>query len=193
MTTATIEKPSKIAMNGVDVPTFVATLGVVGETPDIAKFTFRANGEWLSGTHSRTAFPGFFGAMSEQQHRDTYSIDGDHPTVLCGTDNGVTPVEMLLAGLSACITAGIGNIASIRQIKLESVETTVEGDIDLQGIFGMDAGVRNGFSGIRATFRIKGDAPDEVLEQIVHQSIARSAVYDVLTNGVPVTVAAVAG
>ncbi|MCV2864197.1 OsmC family protein [Albidovulum sediminicola] len=192
MTIETTQKPQKVAINGVDVPTFVATLGVVGQQPDIAKFTFRANGEWLSGTHSRTAFPGFFGAMAEQQHRQPHSIDGDHPQVLCGTDNGVTPVEMLLAGLSACITAGIGNIASIRQVKLTSVETTVEGDINLNGILGLDKGVRNGFSGVRATFRIKGDAPDEVLEQIVQQSVARSAVFDVLTNGVPVTVAAIA-
>lgn len=192
MTTATMEKPAKIAMNGVDVPTFVATLGVVSGQPDIAKFTFRANGAWLSGTHSRTQFSGYFGAMSEQQHRESYTIDGDHPTVLCGGDNGVTPVEMLLAGLSACITAGIGNIASIRQIKLESVETAIEGDINLNGILGLDTSVRNGFSGIRATFRIKGNAPAEELEKIVQQSVARSAVYDVLTNGVPVTVAGVA-
>lgn len=192
MTTKTAEKPAKVAINGVDVPTFVATLGVVGETPDIAKFTFRANGEWLSGTHSRTSFAGFFGAMAELEHKETYSIDGDHPQVLCGGDNGVTPVEMLLAGLSACITAGIGNVASIRQVKLHSVETAIEGDINLNGILGLDKTVRNGFSGIRATFRIKGDAPDEVLEQIVHQSVARSAVFDVLTNGVPVTVAAIA-
>lgn len=192
MTTATLEKPRKVAMNGVDVPTLAATLGVVGEQPQIAKFTFRAQGEWLSGTHSRTAFSGFFGAMSEQAHRQTHTIDGDHPAVLCGQDNGVTPVEMLLAGLSACITAGIGNIASIRQVRLDAVETTVEGDIDLNGIFGLDKTVRNGFSGIRATFRIKGDASPEELEQIVRQSVARSAVFDVLTNGVPVSVAAVA-
>lgn len=192
MTTATIEKPARVAMNGVDIPTFVATLGVVGQTPEIAHFTFRANGEWLSGTHSRTSFEGFFGAMGEQKHRQSYAIEGDHPQVLCGADNGVTPVEMLLAALSACLTAGIGNIAAMRQVKLHSVETSIEGDIDLNGILGLDKSVRNGFSGIRATFHIKGEAPDDVLEAIVHQSVARSAVFDVLTNGVPVTVAAIA-
>jgi uncharacterized OsmC-like protein len=188
MTTTTMEKPAKVAMNGVDVSTFVATLGAVSATPDIAKFTFRANGAWLSGTHSRTAFSGYFGAMAEQQHVRTHTIDGDHPAVLCGSDNGVTPVEMVLAALSACITAGIGNIASIRQVKLEAVETTVEGDINLNGILGLDDSVRNGFAGVRATFRIKGDAPAEVLEQIVQQSVARSAVFDIITNGVPVSV-----
>jgi uncharacterized OsmC-like protein len=193
MSTNTLEKPAKVAMNGVDVPTLVATLGVVSQQPEIAKFTFRANGEWLSGTHSRTSFAGFFGAMAEQTHRQTYAIDGDHPAVLCGADNGVTPVEMLLAGLSACITAGIGNIASIRQIRLVSVETTIEGDIDLNGIFGLDRSARNGFTGIRATFRIRGDASAADLEELVRQSVARSAVFDVLTNGVPVTVDAFAG
>jgi uncharacterized OsmC-like protein len=192
MTAATLTKPAKIAMNGVDVPALAATLGVVRQQRELAKFTFRATGEWLSGTHSRTAFAGFYGAGGEQAHARTQTVDGDHPGVLCGADNGPTPVELLLAALSACITAGIGNIASIRQIKLHAVETTLEGDIDLQGIFGMDDKVRNGFSAIRAEFKIKGDAPKEALEAIVQQSVARSAVFDVLSNGAPVTVAAVA-
>lgn len=192
MTTNTLEKPAKTAINGVDVPTFVATLGVVDQQRDLAKFTFRANGEWLSGTHSKAVFDGFIGAGGAQQHKAAYAVEGDHPTVLCGTDNAPTPVELLLAALSACITAGIGNIASIRQVKLHSVETTVEGDIDLQGILGLNPTVRNGFSGVRASFKIAGDAPADVLEKIVHQSVARSAVFDVLSNGVPVSVAAIA-
>ncbi|MFZ5718026.1 MAG: OsmC family protein [Pseudomonadota bacterium] len=190
MTTATLEKPAKTAMNGVDVPTLVATLGVVNQQRDLARFTFRADGEWLGGTHSRASFSNFFGAGAEQAHARTQTVEGDHPAVLCGADNGPTPVELLLAALSACITAGIGNIASIRQIKLDSVETTVEGDIDLQGIFGMNATVRNGFAGVRMTVKIKGDAPADVLQKIVNQSVARSAVFDVMSNGVPVVVEA---
>jgi uncharacterized OsmC-like protein len=189
MTTEAIERPAKVAMNGVDVPTLAATLGVVKGQRDLAKFTFRAEGEWLGGTHSRAAFSAFKGAGGDHVHKATYTVEGDHPAVLCGADNAPTPVELLLAALSACITAGIGNIASIRQVKLHSVETTIEGAIDLQGIFGMDETVRNGFSGIRATFRIQGDAPADVLRGIVEQSVARSAVFDVLTNGVPVAVA----
>lgn len=192
MTTQTIDKPAKTAMNGVDVPTLVATLGVVDGNRDLAKFTFRADGKWLSGTHSQATIGRHFGAGGWHERATPHVVHGDHPSVLCGADKGATPVELLLAALSACITAGIGNIASIRQVRLESVETTIEGDIDLQGIFGMDREVRNGFSGIRATFRVKGDAPEAVLEQIVQQSVARSAVFDVLTNGVPITVAAVA-
>ncbi|MCA0938688.1 OsmC family protein [Salipiger pacificus] len=188
MTTQTLEKPAKTAMNGVDVPTFLATLGVVGETPQIAQFTFRADGEWLSGTHSRTAFTGFHGAMQEMQHRRDYAVECDHPQVLCGADNGVTPVELLLAALASCITAGIGNIASIRQVKLHAVETKIEGDINLNGILGLDKSARNGFTGVRMAVKIRGDAPQEKLREIVEQSVARSAVFDVLSNGVPVSV-----
>jgi uncharacterized OsmC-like protein len=106
--------------------------------------------------------------------------------VLVGQDRGPTPIEFLLHGLAACITAGIGNIAAARGVKLTSVESRVEGDIDLRGILGLSGDVRNGYERIRITFDIVGDAPPEKLRQIVEQSKARSAVFDVLTNGVPV-------
>lgn len=191
--TEVMEKPARVAMNGVDVPNFVATLGAVDNQREIAHFTFRANGEWKSGTHSKVDFNSFYGACAEGEHRVTHSIEGDHPEVLCGADNAPTPAELLLGALSACLTAGIGNIASMRQIKLESVECKVEGDIDLNGILGIDPSARNGFKGVRATINIKGDADAEILEKIVRQSVARSAVFDVMTNGVPVAVDTVAG
>lgn len=188
MNTVVLDKPAKVAMNGVDVPTLMATIGAVGDQPELAQFTFRANGEWLKGTHSRTRINGFSGAGGDHERAQTFVVEGDHPAVLCGSDAAPTPVEYLLGALAACITAGIGNIASARQVELHSVETTVAGDIDLQGILGLDDGVRNGFNAIRASFRIKGNAPIEKLEQIVRQSVARSAVFDVLTNGVTVDI-----
>ena len=188
MQTAVMEKPAKIAMNGVDVPTFLATIGAVDEQPTLAKFTFRADGEWLKGTHSRARMNGFTGAGGVRERDQSFMVESDHPAVLCGGDNAPTPVEHLLSALAACLTAGIGNIASARQITLHSVESTVEGDIDLLGLLGLNDNVRNGFGKIRAAFKITGDASAEKLEQIVQQSVARSAVFDVLTNGVSVDV-----
>ena len=187
MTTATLNRP-KVAMNGVDVPTFLTTIGVVGENPEAAKFQFRAKGEWIDGTHSRATMNGFFGAGEEHMRDVDFVVDGDHPAVLCGGDRGASPVEYLLSALAACITAGIGNIASARQIKLTSVHTTVEGDIDLLGLLGLNDEVRNGFNGIRAKVQIEGDAPAEKLAQVVEQSVARSAVFDMLKNGTDVEV-----
>ena len=188
MNTATIEKPVKQPMNGIDVPTLIATIGAVGQQPELAEFQFRAKGKWISGTHSRMTVNGFFGAGQEHQRETTFTMDGDHPTVLCGTDNAPTPVEILLSALAACLTAGIGNIASARQIELHSVESEVEGDADLRGILGLSDDVRNGFSAIRATFRISGNADADTLRKIVEQSVARSAVLDMLRNGTNVDV-----
>jgi uncharacterized OsmC-like protein len=96
----------------------------------------------------------------------------------------------LLAALAACLTAGIGNIAAARGVELTEVESTVEGDIDLNGILGLSDEVRNGFNDIRVNFKIRGNAPEEKLRAIVKQSEARSAVFDMLTNGTSVTVTA---
>jgi uncharacterized OsmC-like protein len=182
------EKPAKVAMNGVDVPTLLATINAVGAAPEAARFQFRANGAWVDGTHSRVTMNDFFGAGQEHERDTTFIAEGDHAKVLCGTDKAPTPIEYLLAALSACITAGIGNIASVRGVELEEVSSRVEGDIDLQGILGLNDGVRNGYQGVNATFRVKGKADAEKMRQIVEQSIARSAVFDVLTNGVPVKI-----
>jgi uncharacterized OsmC-like protein len=115
--------------------------------------------------------------------------DSDHPAVLCGEDQGPTPVEWILHGLAGCLTAGIANIAAVRGVTLHSVEAFVEGDVDLRGILGLSEDVRNGFSDVRVTFKVKGDAPAETLMAIVAQAKARSAVFDVMTNGVPVSIA----
>lgn len=192
---ATAEMPAAsrkppVPMNGVDTPKLFATIGAVADQRPLARFQFRADGEWLSGTHMRSTMSGFFGAGGEMQHGRPFTAEADHPAVLCGEDKGPTPVEYLLHALAACLTAGIANIASARGVPLRSVECHIEGDIDLQGILGLSDQVRNGFQGIRAEFRVKGDAPEETLQKIVQQSVARSAVFDVLRNGVPVSVTA---
>jgi uncharacterized OsmC-like protein len=191
MQNMTMEKPKAqkappAPRNGVETPTLLATINAVGAQPELAKFTFRAKSRWMKGTHSRSTVAGFFGAGGEHSHKSTFEYDSDHPAVLCGEDNGPTPVEHLLHTLAGCLTAGIGNIAAVRGVTLHEVESTVEGDIDLQGILGLSDEVRNGYQGIRISFRIRGDAPAEKLREIVEQSRARSAVFDVLTNGVPV-------
>jgi uncharacterized OsmC-like protein len=174
--------------NGVDVPTLFATLDAVKGQRDLAEFQFRASNRWVSGTHSRSSIEGFYGAGGEQNHKQSYQLDGDHPQVLVGTDDGPTPVEYLLHALATCLTAGIANVASARGIDLEEVESTVAGDINLLGLLGIDDSVRNGYQGIKISFKIKGNAPQEDLEELVSRSRSRSAVYDVLTNGVPVDV-----
>jgi uncharacterized OsmC-like protein len=174
--------------NGVNTPALMATINAVKETPALAKFQFRASNRWLDGTYSESRVESFSGAGGEHYHQTEFRYGADHPAVLVGQDRGPTPVEFLLHGLAACITAGIGNIAAARGVTLTSVESRVEGDIDLRGILGLSNDVRNGYDRIRISFTIAGDAPPEKLREIVEQSRARSAVFDVLANGVPIDV-----
>ena len=183
----------KVAMNGVDVPTLFATINAVGAQPELAKFQFRATNKWVRGTHSQSRIEGFSGAGGEHEQTADFVYDADHPPVLCGKGEAPTPVEFLLHALSACITAGIGNVAAARGSELESVESQVEADCDLRGLLGISDEVRNGYSAIRLRFKVKGDASAEKLRAVVAQSQARSAVYDVLTNGVPVEIEVDAG
>ena len=178
--------------NGVDTATLFATLDAVKGNNEIAKFQFRATNKWISGTHNQSTIHGFYGAMQEMEHADVHVFDADHPAVLVGADNGPTPVEYVLHALAACLTAGIANIAAARGVNLTEVESTVEGDIDLLGILGLADGVRNGYQQIKVSFKLQGDDPDK-LRQVVEQSTARSAVYDVVTNGVPVAIEVDAG
>ena len=174
--------------NGVDVPTLFATLDVVKGQPAAAQFQFRASNRWVSGTESRSTISGFFGTGQELAHGQPTELVADHPTVLVGGDVGPTPVEYLLHGLAACLTAGLVNIASARGVTLTEVTSTVTGDIDLNGILGLDPSVRNGYEQVKVSFVVKGDASDEELRSLVERSRARSAVFDVVTNGVPVAI-----
>jgi uncharacterized OsmC-like protein len=181
-------RPAREPRNGVDVPTLFATINVVAGQPELAKFQFRATNRWQSGTHSRTRIESFSGAGGEHTHVSEFVLDADHPQVLVGEDKGPLPIEFLLVGLTSCLTSGIANISAARGVTLTEVESTIEGDLDARGILGLSDEVRNGYQRLRVSFKIKGDAPAEKLREIVEQSKSRSAVLDVLTNGVPVEI-----
>ena len=183
-----VTRAPREARHGVNTPALLATINVVKETPALAKFQFRATNRWMSGTYSESRIESFSGAGGEHRHQNDFRYGADHPAVLVGEDRGPTPIEFLLHGLASCIMAGVANVAAARGVTLTSVESRVEGDIDLQGILGLSDTVRNGYERIRLNVTIAGDAPPEKLRQIVEQSRARSAVFDVLTNGVPVDI-----
>ena len=187
-TTNTTAEVDDSMRNGVDTTTLFATLDAVKQAPEAARFQFRAHNHWVSGTHNRSTINDYFGVGEERTHERTFTFDADHPAVLVGRDQGPTPVEFVLGALAACLTAGLANIAAARRVRLTEVRSTVTGDIDLNGILGLDPQVRNGYQQITVRFAIKGDAPAEQLRALVAQSRARSAVYDIITNQVPITI-----
>jgi len=174
--------------NGVNVEALLAAREALTAAPEAAQFQWRARCEWVYGTHARTTIEDFSGLGAEQSHRTSFAVDTDHPEIFASEDHGMTPVEMVLAGLAGCLTAGVAAVATNRGVKLHSVTATVEGDMDIQGILGIDPEVRNGFDGISVRYEIAADASRADIEAIVAQSQKRSAVYDVVTNPTNVVV-----
>jgi len=125
---------------------------------------------------------------AEQKHKQKFTVDADHPEVFAAEDNSATPVEIVLAGLASCLTAGVAAVAQARKVQLRSVSATLEAGMDIRGILGMDEDVRNGFDGIKVTYKIDADASPDDIKAIVAQSQKRSAVYDIITNPTNVTV-----
>lgn len=174
--------------NGVNVEALLGAREALTATPEGAKFNWRANCTWVNGTHSSTSIEKFFGLGSEQSHRQVYTFDADHPQIFASEDNGITPPEFILVGLAGCLTAGIAAVAQNRGIQLNSVTASVEADMDIQGILGIDSDVRNGYNNIYVHFQIDADASEEDIAAIVAQSQKRSAVFDTVTNPTNVTV-----
>ncbi|MGH8926362.1 MAG: OsmC family protein [Acidimicrobiia bacterium] len=174
--------------NGVNVKALLDARTALSSAPEAAKFKWRASNEWIRGTHSETTVKGFFGLGDEQTHISTFKFEADHPEVFASEDHGATPVEIALVGLASCLTAGIAAVAQNREIQLNSVKATLEGDMDVQGILGGDPEIRNGFTDIRVKYEIDADATQEEIEALVAQSQKRSAVFDLITNPTNVTV-----
>lgn len=179
----------EIAMkNGVNVEALLGAREALTEAPEAARFVWRANSEWINGTHTESSVERFFGLGEEQSHVQEYKYDTDHPEIFASADKGSTPVEFVLVGLAGCLTAGIAAVATNRDIRLNSVKATLEADMDIQGILGIDADVRNGFNNITVRYQIDADASEEDIAALVAQSQKRSAVFDIITNPTNVNV-----
>ena len=179
--------------NGVDTEQMYATLDLIKAQPELAKFQFRATNRWIDGSHNRSTIKDFYAAGGEDSTRsDAFQIDAGEPAILLGTDTGPNPAEALLHALAACLTTTLVYVATARKVQLSSVESTLTGDMDVRGALGVDDEPRNGFERIGVSFHVTGDAPAEKLREVVERAQARSAVFDMVTNGVPVEVGVIA-
>ena len=174
--------------NGVNVEALLGAREALSAAPEAAQFKWRATTTWINGTHTRSAVKDFFGLGDEQSHRTEFNFEADHPEIFASEDHSATPVEIVLAGLGSCLTAGVASVAQNRGIQLRSVTAKIEAGMDIQGILGMDADIRNGFDGIKVSYEIDAEATPEEIRAVVAQSQKRSAVYDILTNPTQVTV-----
>lgn len=172
-------------INGVNVTALGETVAAVQNEPAIAKFQFRAKNKWQGGGFNRTEINGFYGACQEDDTRtEPFVLENDEPAVLLGEDRAPNPVEYVLHALAGCMTTTMVYHAAAQGIKIESVETELEGDLDLHGFLRLDENVRNGYESIRIKFKVKSNATPEQLKELARIS----PVFDIVSNPVPVAV-----
>ncbi len=181
--TTTIET----TLNGVDRATMFGTLDAIKENPGLARFQFRVENKWIDGAHNRSTIKSFYGAGGEDATRTAeFVLDAGEPQILLGSDTGPNPGEAMLHALAGCLTTSLVYVAAARGVKLTEVTSRLEGNMDVRGALGLDDSHRNGFEDISITFTVKGEGDKEELQALLERASARSAVFDMVRNGVPI-------
>ena len=179
------EKISEKMLNGVDVQQVEDAITLFEDKPKMATFKFRIYNKWVNGGHNHSSVKDFFGVDEEHPHPTTFEVDSDEPTVLAGTEKAANPTEYLLHAMAGCMTSTLVYHAAVRGIKIDELESHLEGDIDLRGFMGLSDKVRKGFENIRMNFKVKTDA--ENLEKLKELS-KFSPVFDSVSRGTNVDV-----
>ncbi|HSM72329.1 MAG TPA: OsmC family protein [Anaerolineales bacterium] len=179
-------------LNGVNLDQLIGTVKAIQETPELARFQFRAHNEWINGGHSRTEIQGFYGANTEDVSRtEPFVLEGDEPPVLLGENHGPNAVEAVLHALASCLAVGFIYNAAVQGITVESLEFDIEGELDLHAFLGLSEDVRPGYGNIEIKYRVKADAPREKLIELCNYVKKTSPVLDIVRNPVPVNVSLV--
>lgn len=171
-------------VNGIDLNVLRSTVKAISDEPELGKCHFRARNTWHGGSQNATTIGDFYGAGQENQHSQPFTFHADEPAVLAGFDQAANPVEYLLHALAACVTTGMVAHAAVRGIEIESLESQLEGDLDLNGFLGIDPSVPKGYTDIRVKFKVKSDASPEELRALAEYS----PVYKTITQGANVDI-----
>jgi uncharacterized OsmC-like protein len=176
-------------VNGLDTQRMFETIEAIKSQPTLARFQFRNSNQWIDGGHNRSSIQGFHGAGREDDSRtEPYVFDAGEPPVLLGNNEGANPVEFLLHAVSACVTTTLVVHAAARGIRIESISSEMEGDIDLQGFLGLDDSVSPGYEQIRMKLDIKANCTDEELDDLLGYVRGHSPTCQTVCRPVPVIV-----
>jgi uncharacterized OsmC-like protein len=172
-------------LNGVDVNHVVNAVNAFVENEELANFKFHLKNKWIEGGHSQSKITSCFGASQENTHDDPFELNSDVHPIFAGKDRGASPPEHFLNALASCLTTTLVYHAAVQGIKIEELESEIEGDIDFRGMLGISDDIRKGYENIRVNFKIKSDTDDiEKLKELT----TFSPILDVAQNGTNVDV-----
>lgn len=172
-------------INGVEMGALQNTVSAIKDDPSLAKCRFHIHNKWIESGHNASEIKSFFGAGQEMAHDHPFFLHADEPHILGSGDQGPNPVEHLLNALAACVTSSMIYHGALRGIRIDELESEVEGDIDLRGFFGLSNEVRNGYQNIRVKFKVRTD--ENSLSRL--KTLAGfSPVLDVVSHGTNVDI-----
>jgi len=183
MTTSNAIEQTKDMMNGVDVGQVMNVIGEIEADPSYAKFQFRATNQWINGGLSRSRIKDFFAGNAEDTTREeAFTLDADEPTIAAGQNTAPNSMEFVLHALATCLTGTLVYHAAVRGIKVDAVESSYSGNMDVRGLFGLADDVRKGFDNVTVSMRVKSKATVEELTDLAMYS----PVYDMVSRSLPV-------
>jgi uncharacterized OsmC-like protein len=174
-------------LNGVDVGRLQSTVQAMKAAPGLAKFTFRVSNRWLEGGRNRSEVGAFRGAGGEH-HRGEFVIDSSEPSPMAGGDEAPTPVEYLLHALVGCLTTTFVYHASMEGVRIQAIESRVEGHVDLRSFLGLREELPGGFEAVRVHFRVSADCPKDKVASLMDAARRRSPVANFVVRAVPTSV-----
>ena len=172
--------------NGVNLAALSGFVDAVKTGAVSADVRFSARSKWMGGTRSEVTIDSFLaGGVNAAPPERSFTLQVDEPVALGGQDLAPNPVEYLAAGLCGCITAGIVTNAALFGTEVEGIEVTVDADINVLGLFGLD---RSGPSQCgRITYTVKLRGGDEAALRKSKEVIdGKSPVRNTLANAIEI-------
>jgi uncharacterized OsmC-like protein len=183
MTTQNQVQTTNTEINGVNVDHVMNLIGGIEEDNERSKFQFRLDNKWVDGGQNRSSIQGYYADGREDDTRlKPFIVDADEPAVSAGSDSAPNPMEFVLHSLASCMTSTMIYHAAVQGVKINSVESTLTGDMDVRGMLGLSEEVRKGYDHVQVSMLVESAESADSLKKLA----LFSPVYDIVSKSVSV-------
>ncbi|WP_339062827.1 OsmC family protein [Tepidibacillus marianensis] len=114
-----------------------------------------------------------------------FKVTVDEPEQIGGSNQGMTPVELLLSSLGSCLSITISLFSKPFHVDIQELRLDVEGELDPMAAMGQSE-ARSGYQDIRVNVHIVSDAPISRIEKLIKMAESKCPVSDTLRVGVTI-------